>query len=207
MMINNAMTNHANSESYRLKIHLTAPPGNSRESSGNHLHRGATVPELEAHFQPHPANSRSHDNVGHWYEAQLIHYGLPPSRQKAVAKMRLFDAVQSGRLTVPGEIAKIEKGLKKEWRKKHKDARAGLNNTAGAGQPQEPIKNGKKRKREDESTPAGKRSQPKKPKEDRDSRAGTNTNAGAQPEEPVKNGNKRKKEDESTPGRRRSQSK
>lgn len=36
------------------------------ESSGNHLHRRATVPELQARFQPYPAGSKSHDNVGHW---------------------------------------------------------------------------------------------------------------------------------------------
>ena len=30
------------------------------------------------------------DPVGHWYEAQLVHYGLPPSKDKARAKLKLW---------------------------------------------------------------------------------------------------------------------
>lgn len=70
-------------------------------------------------------SSRSHDNVGHWYEAQLLHYGIPASKSKAVAKMRLFDAVQSGVLAVPRNIEKIESDLAKQWKKKDRLARAG----------------------------------------------------------------------------------
>jgi hypothetical protein len=48
---------------------------------------------------------------------QLLHYGLPPSKVKATAKMRLLKAVQDGSLTVPKESLQIEKNLKKEWKK------------------------------------------------------------------------------------------
>ncbi|OJJ38917.1 hypothetical protein ASPWEDRAFT_168789 [Aspergillus wentii DTO 134E9] len=64
------------------------------ESSGHKLHRRAPLHELTP------------DPVGHWYEAQLLHYGLPPSKTKAVAKMRLLDAVRGGNLVVPKDIAK-----------------------------------------------------------------------------------------------------
>lgn len=102
-----------------------------------------------------------------------MHYGVPASKQKAVAKMRLFDAVQSGSLTVPGDIAKIERKLKKEWTKKHKDAMAGMDPAGDGQQQQQSAKNGKKRKREDESAAEGKRSQSKK------SRSLRKTNEGA----------------------------
>jgi len=31
--------------------------------------------------------------VGHWYEAQLRHYGLPPTKDKNAAKVRLLGAL------------------------------------------------------------------------------------------------------------------
>lgn len=43
----------------------------------------------------------SKDRPGHWYEAQLIHYGLPPSKTKSTAKMRLLDALNKGNVAVP----------------------------------------------------------------------------------------------------------
>ncbi|RMJ21711.1 hypothetical protein PHISP_07417 [Aspergillus sp. HF37] len=95
------------------------------ESSGNHLHPP----------RDHPRNSRSiSSRTPRPLKATKISCttGIPAPKQKAVANMRLFDAVQSGSLTVPGEIAKIERKLKKEWTKKYKDARAGTN-PAGDG--------------------------------------------------------------------------
>ncbi|KAH6613768.1 hypothetical protein B0J18DRAFT_473551 [Chaetomium sp. MPI-SDFR-AT-0129] len=64
------------------------------EASGNNRHRRATVPELKALFD---GTDGAKDRPAHWYEAQLIHYGLPPSKTKGTAKMRLFDAVGKGR--------------------------------------------------------------------------------------------------------------
>ena len=96
------------------------------ETSGHNLHRRATVPELQTLFQPAAAGAAAPaDPVGHWYEAQLLHYGIAPSKNKAVAKMRLLDAVRGGGLAVPKDISKIETDLKKEWKKKDKEAKSG----------------------------------------------------------------------------------
>ena len=96
------------------------------ETSGHNLHRRATVPELQTLFQPGAAGAAAPaDPVGHWYEAQLLHYGIAPSKNKAVAKMRLLDAVRGGGLAVPKDISKIETDLKKEWKKKDKEAKSG----------------------------------------------------------------------------------
>src|SRR5436190_21040820 len=95
------------------------------EASGRNRHRRATLLELQAIFHPSSTGGTQNnvDQVGHWYEAQLLHYGLPPSKNKAVAKTRLLDAVNKGHLAVPKEILKLEADLKREWRKKDKEAR------------------------------------------------------------------------------------
>lgn len=86
------------------------------EASNLNRHRRATLPELQNHF-----NSKDTENrPAHWYEAQLIHYGLPPSKVKGTAHKRLFDAVMGGGLAVPPRIQKIEADLKKEWTKKER---------------------------------------------------------------------------------------
>ncbi len=90
------------------------------ESSGHNRHRRATPAELKAHFDA------SEDRPGHWYEAQLLHYGLPPSKTKGTAKMRLFEAVNRGNLAVPAHILKVETELKKEWTKKEREAKQAL---------------------------------------------------------------------------------
>ncbi|EAQ84641.1 hypothetical protein CHGG_08655 [Chaetomium globosum CBS 148.51] len=90
------------------------------EASGNNRHRRATIPELKAVFD---GTDGQKDRPAHWYEAQLIHYGLPPSKTKGTAKMRLFDAVGKGNLTVPAHILKVETELKKEWNKREREAR------------------------------------------------------------------------------------
>ena len=86
------------------------------EASGANLHRRATVSELRDLFHP-PQNSSVpvRDPPAHWYEAQLIHYGLPPSKAKGTAVKRLLDAVNSSRLAVPQTILNLEKSLKKQW--------------------------------------------------------------------------------------------
>jgi len=89
-------------------------------ASGNNLHRRATVPELQAHFN---AAEDSQDRPAHWYEAQLKHYGLPSSRVKGTAKMRLYDAVKRGCLTVPAQLKALETDLKKQWKKQDQDTK------------------------------------------------------------------------------------
>ncbi|TID15726.1 hypothetical protein E6O75_ATG08054 [Venturia nashicola] len=95
------------------------------EASG-HNHRRATESELEAIFHPKKSAETPKDPVGHWYEAQLRHYGLAPSKNKAVAKTRLLDAVNAGNLAVPRDIKAVETQLAKEWAKRHREARAAI---------------------------------------------------------------------------------
>lgn len=88
-------------------------------SSGHNLHRRAKLPELKEHF----TSGSDKDHPAHWFEAQLIHYGLPPSKTKSVARMRLFDAVNGGKLTVAADVSKLEGKLKKEWTKNDREAK------------------------------------------------------------------------------------
>lgn len=89
------------------------------EASGHNRHRRAAVSELKEHFK----SGSDKDHPAHWFEAQLIHYGLQPSKTKSVARMRLFDAVNAGKLAVPSHIQKLEKDLKKEWTKNEREAK------------------------------------------------------------------------------------
>ncbi|KAI0095591.1 hypothetical protein F4814DRAFT_179573 [Daldinia grandis] len=89
------------------------------ETSGHNRHRRATVAELRDHFQ----SGSEKDHPAHWFEAQLIHYGLQVSKTKAVARMRLFDAVNAGNVSIPAHIQKLESELKKEWVKKEREAK------------------------------------------------------------------------------------
>ncbi|KFA68065.1 hypothetical protein S40285_02569 [Stachybotrys chlorohalonatus IBT 40285] len=88
-------------------------------ASGSNQHRRATAVELQSHF----STGSDKDHPAHWFEAQLIHYGLRASKTKAVARMRLYDAVKGGNLSVPANITKLEGELKKEWTKKDRDAK------------------------------------------------------------------------------------
>ncbi|KAK1243239.1 hypothetical protein MKX07_003867 [Trichoderma sp. CBMAI-0711] len=81
------------------------------ESSGRNKHRRASLEELQAHF----ASGSDRDFAAHWFEAQLLHYGLRPSKVKSVARMRLFDAMRGGFLSVPPHIKELEQKLKEEW--------------------------------------------------------------------------------------------
>ena len=68
-------------------------------------HKRASVAEITEVLRPDLKNVKNaaavKDPVGHWYEAQLIHYGLPPSKDKARAKMRLLENLNQSKLTVP----------------------------------------------------------------------------------------------------------
>lgn len=57
----------------------------------------------------------SKDQVGHWYEAQLIHYGLQRSKEKNTAKVRLQQALGAGKFKVPPHIADMESQMKKDY--------------------------------------------------------------------------------------------
>ncbi|KAH7155779.1 hypothetical protein B0J13DRAFT_619190 [Dactylonectria estremocensis] len=89
------------------------------EASGENRHRRATIAEIKEHF----TSGNDRDYPAHWFEAQLVHYGLKPSKSKAVARMRLLDATMTGDLTVPANITKLETELKKQWTKNDRDAK------------------------------------------------------------------------------------
>jgi hypothetical protein len=55
------------------------------------------------------------DQVAHWYEAQLIHYGLPRSKDKNTAKVRLTAALSTDGLKLPSDLVKQEIDMKKEY--------------------------------------------------------------------------------------------
>lgn len=86
------------------------------------------------------------DQVGHWYEAQLIHYGLPPSKDKARAKMRLLEALNNSALNVPTSITTMEAEMKKEYAAAERKIKAQLKASETPAQKSEPNAVGKKRK-------------------------------------------------------------
>ena len=115
-------------------------------------HKRASIAEITSILRPDLKKSASaqapKDQVGHWYEAQLIHYGLPPSKDKARAKMRLLEALNGSKLAVPKAVTKLEADLKKEYTAADRKAKAEYKAKMGAT----PIKEtatGKKRKQSD----------------------------------------------------------
>lgn len=91
-------------------------------------HKRATVAEITEVLRPDLKKAKNggpvKDPVGHWYEAQLIHYGLPPSKDKARAKMRLLENLNQSNLKVPARITAIESELKKEFTAAERKAKA-----------------------------------------------------------------------------------
>ncbi|CAF9939305.1 hypothetical protein IMSHALPRED_001288 [Imshaugia aleurites] len=91
------------------------------EVGGLNRHKRAPIAEITAILRPDLKKSKtttaqpSKDPVGHWYEAQLLHYGLPPSKDKARAKMPWRCLLQS---------ADFEESLRKEFKAAEKKAKA-----------------------------------------------------------------------------------
>lgn len=123
-------------------------------------HKRATVEEITTILRPDLKKKSTKssidapkDQVGHWYEAQLIHYGLPPSKDKARAKMRLLEALNSSKVAVPANIAQMEAEMKREYaaaeRKAKAQYKASIEPTKNKS---EPLAAGKKRK---QSEPSG----------------------------------------------------
>jgi len=103
-----------------------------------HRHKRASIPEITSILRPDLKKLKSatatpnKDQVGHWYEAQLIHYGLPPSKDKSRAKMRLLEALNQSTLNVPPEIANLEDSLRKEYNATERKAKAQYKAEQGA---------------------------------------------------------------------------
>ncbi|KAL8668406.1 MAG: hypothetical protein Q9168_006963 [Polycauliona sp. 1 TL-2023] len=91
-------------------------------------HKRASVAEITEVLRPDlkkPKNAAAtKDPVGHWYEAQLIHYGLPPSKDKARAKMRLLENLNQSNLIIPPHVTTIESELKKIFNAAERKAKA-----------------------------------------------------------------------------------
>ncbi|CAH0044913.1 unnamed protein product [Clonostachys solani] len=128
------------------------------EATGQNRHRRATIPELKDQI----ASGTDKDHPAHWFEAQLLHYGLKPSKTKSVARMRLLDAVNGSDLAVPDHVSKLEKKLRTVWTKSEREAKKkavtpaaskGAASTASAA-------GGAKRKAEPEKSTPRKKPQP-----------------------------------------------
>ena len=116
-------------------------------------HKRASIPEITALLRPDLKKSKvtpNKDAVGHWYEAQLIHYGLPPSKDKARAKMRLLEALNNSSLVVPAGIIKLEQSLRKEFDAAERKAKASYK--VGMANATENLGSSRKRKQPDATT-------------------------------------------------------
>lgn len=80
------------------------------EATAGYYHPRATIDQLRAQF------NGGVDRPSHWYEAQLIHYGLASSRSKGTAKMRLQDAVREKQICLPDYVRQVEEDLRREWK-------------------------------------------------------------------------------------------
>ena len=94
------------------------------------------------------------DQVAHWYEAQLIHYGLQRSKDKNTAKVRLQQALSQKRLTVPPHVLEMEAQMKKDYAAGIKRSRNAASKVAKVGVVDSPLPGGKKRKQSDADTEA-----------------------------------------------------
>ena len=119
-------------------------------------HKRASVEEIRTFLRPDLRKSKNapltpaKDQVGHWYEAQLIHYGLPPSKDKARAKMRLLEALNSSRLAVPPNMAQMEAEMKREYTAAERKAKAEIKSSNMPTKNGESVVVGKKRKQANE---------------------------------------------------------
>lgn len=106
-------------------------------------HSRATEHEIKALL-----SGKSKDQVGHWWESQLIHYGLQRSKVKDTAKVRLQQALTQGKLkSQPPHLADMENQMKKEYQSAVRKAMKSKTDTG----------KGTKRSREDETESSSKK--------------------------------------------------
>jgi hypothetical protein len=89
------------------------------------------------------------DQVAHYYEAQLIHYGLQRSKDKNTAKVRLQQALSQKKLIVPPHIVDMEADMKKDYTASIRKARTAAGKVAKGGEGDGEVTKGKKRKQDD----------------------------------------------------------
>jgi hypothetical protein len=113
-------------------------------------HTRASPSELK----PYLDGKAPKDQVAHWYEAQLIHYGLQRSKDKNTAKVRLQQALSQKKLTVPPHIVDMEAQMKKDYATGIKKSRSAASKAAKGEVEDSTIAKGKKRKQSDADTEA-----------------------------------------------------
>lgn len=92
----------------------------------NKRHARASPTELKDLLLP-KKGSTPQDQVAHWYEAQLLHYGLARTKDKNTAKVRLTNAITTKSLAVPKEILVMEGNMKKDYASILRKAKTGAN--------------------------------------------------------------------------------
>lgn len=123
---------------------------------GGDLKRHPRAPASE--LKPLLEGTAPKDQVTHWYEAQLIHYGLPRSKDKNTAKLRLSQALAQGKLAVPPQISDMEAQMRKEYAANVRKAKAALTKaTTGSGTSVGKGKGGKRKAEADDMPPSGKK--------------------------------------------------
>ena len=95
------------------------------DAGNDNHHPRVSVMDLTALLRPKASKTKKtkvaeatepvKDPPWHFWTAQLIHYGLTPTKDKNAAKMRLLSALNENRLEVPGWIQRLEAEVKKEW--------------------------------------------------------------------------------------------
>jgi hypothetical protein len=109
---------------------LYADPGNDNR------HTRASVAEIAALLRPEALNlytngrkpdalASAKDPPWHFYAAQLIHYGIPVTKEKNRAKIKVLDAMNQFKLEVPAWVLKLEAELKKEWEAENRTMKKG----------------------------------------------------------------------------------
>lgn len=122
---------------------------------GEKRHPRASASELKDLLLPKKGSAPAKDQVAHWYEAQLIHYGLPRTRDKNTAKVRLTTAVVSGALVVPTHISQMEAHMKKEYAAAVRRAKAAATAAQASKATDATATKGKKRKANDNEIAPG----------------------------------------------------
>ena len=92
------------------------------DKDSHHKHTRADINTLSSLLRSETPTSptqstprRFQDNASHWYQAQLLHYGLKFTKDKQIAKRRLLEALNNATLEVPSFVRDLERDLKMEW--------------------------------------------------------------------------------------------
>ncbi|KAI1630165.1 hypothetical protein EDD37DRAFT_83952 [Exophiala viscosa] len=119
------------------------------EVAENKRHPGASAAELKELLLPKKGSAPAKDQVAHWYEAQLVHYGLPRTKDKNTAKVRLTTALVSDALRVPSSVTDLEAAMKKVYATNVRKAKAAEKKAQESEATDQGATKGKKRKADD----------------------------------------------------------